>query len=404
MLKVRIQIVVGQGLLALVCVGCFGSSDGRSAAELQGFLPEKSTITPNGVDYDLSGVTSTIPDDSSYNSHQSSVMYAVRAHKAWERQTDCSSTRIGIVDSGIDATHPDFFHPDTSSNLRDVSGSGTPKYGKDFVSSSSTAHPIDENSHGTHVAGIIGAAGDNAQGISGICWKADMLIAKVTDEKGSAFLSDVVDGMDYVLTTGARVVNASLGSYVPSTTESEHASFEDVFSSVTSKAESQGAIIVAAAGNSGADTDVNRTYPASLESSSILSVAANLEGVGSQLLFSSSNYGGGTVHLSAPGYGIYSTIPTVDYYYDEQASNPASPKNYGSKTGTSMAAPMVSGTLALMWSNIKDRSQSITGSNLVSLLLNNVETHPGALGVPGNGLITGGFLDVGAAVEAAKEY
>ena len=378
-------------LLLVLCVGCFSRGSDTKASGFSVILPVKAAWNPNGVDYLFSSSSSsTNPNDPSYDL---AVASDVRANKAWNRNTDCSSVKIGIVDSGIDKDHDDL-----TSNLANPSSPG-----QNF-SGVSASYPVkDENSHGTHVAGIIAARGNNGIGVAGICWTASMVVAKVTDAKGSAALSDVVDGLNYLLDQNAKVINASLGSYVPATTESENAEFEDIFSGITSKAASKGALIVAAAGNNGRNTDVDRTYPASLSSNYVISVASNYEGFSDEELLNTSNYGGGTVHLSAPGYSIHSTLPEYDYTAYSFNGNPyTGTKNYGNKSGTSMAAPMVAGTLALMWSHIG--LNDIDALSLKGLLLNNVESYSGTDGVPGNILITGGFLDVGLALEAAEDF
>ncbi len=380
MLKIGCNHILLDALLLAVCSGCFSRGDTTTSDGAAGvILPVKNAITPNGSIYNLNSISSNTPSDTFY-SLQTALFNALRAPKAWNRSTDCSDIKIGVVDSGVYSAHEDL-----SANL--LSG------GKNFTVTPSTTDISDQNGHGTHVSGIIAAVGNNNKGVSGVCWNAQVMMAKVTDAQGSAYLSDVVDGMDYLLDQGASVINASLGSYVAATTESENASFEDVFSGVTAKAESNGALIVAASGNNGSNTDINRTYPASLISSSIISVAANNEGHASDGLFASSNYGGGTVHLSAPGVTIYSTLPATG-----SAPNGA----YGDKSGTSMAAPMVTGTLALMWHCIG--KTQINSAQLKSLLLNNVESHSGAAGTPGSYLLTGGHLDVGAAIEASRDF
>lgn len=391
---------IGFVAVTLILSACFGGGGDRSVASSAGGsdLPLKEAFSPNGDNYSSPSNGTLEPDDPGYNgginnlpksasttpselNAQKDVMRAIRADWAWGHQTNCNSVTVGIVDSGVDTSHPDL-----NDNLYEIS-SGV--FGRDFEGSTASSNVTDLNGHGTHVAGIIGAVGDNGVGVTGVCWDAKILSAKVTDANGSAFLSDVVQGMEYVLDSGARVVNASLGSTVESTTADEHQQFEDIFASVTAKAESRGALIVAAAGNSGLDIDVDRTYPAALESEYIVAVASNAQPA-SLFFYPSSNFGGGTVHLSAPGYDITSTV------------RHRSQSGYDSKTGTSMAAPLVAGTFALAWSYIG--ISNINGLSLKNLLLNNVRTDGSSNSEPGNVLITGGRLDIGSVLEASKEY
>jgi subtilisin family serine protease len=382
-------------LSGLALSACLGK---KSSAASSGPLPLKTPSTPLTSTFLFNESAVNEPNDT-YRGSQLRVFQALRATSAWHKQTDCSAIRIGIVDSGVDTAHPDLVNNLESS-------------GRNFING--TTDVSDENSHGTHVAGLIAAEGNNARGTTGICWHAKLLVAKVANASGSAFLSDMVDGLEWVLDNDARVVNISMGTYVPGTTLSEHNQFEDAFAGVSAKAEQKDAILVAAAGNSGANSDVNRTYPANLVSSRVISVANNLEGQFTQsvggdpfeALYVGSNYGGRTVHLSAPGFALYSTVRTCDGGRDSKTNACLSgtyTSTYDVKSGTSMAAPLVTGTLALMWNHIG--VGGISGSALSQLFLNYLEPHTtGTLGEPGKFLLTGAKLDLGNALEAAAQY
>lgn len=386
-------------LSALTLNACFGrkSSDGAS-----GPLPFKTPITPLVSSFAFNGAEVREANDP-LGFMTSEHFDALRASSAWFKQTDCRAIRIGIVDSGVDTAHPDL-----DGNLEGL--------GRNFVDGSLDV--IDNNSHGTHVAGLIAAEGNNGTGTTGVCWQAKLIVAKVTDDAGSAFLSDVIDGLEWVLDNDARVVNISMGTYVPGTTLSEHNQFEDTFAGVTAKADQKDALIVAAAGNAGANSDQHRTYPANLVSARVISVANNLEGQFEQIqgqtqpgdpleaLYIRSNYGGLSVHLSAPGYNLVSTVRNCVGLRDENTKRCLSgsfSSTYGAKDGTSMSAPLVTGTLALMWNHIG--VGAISGSALGQLFLNYLEPHTtGSLGVPGKFLLTGAKLDMGNALEAASQY
>ncbi|MEO5668867.1 MAG: S8 family serine peptidase [Bdellovibrionota bacterium] len=374
--------------------GCLSAK--RADAAASGSLPLKAVRTPLASTFSLNGAQTLEPNDPAYSGmgsispssasgYQFDVFAALNGPSAWYHQTDCTELRIGVVDSGVDTSHPDLV-----GNLDNLGTVGAPVYGRNFLNS--TSNIMDDNGHGTHVVGLMAAVGNNAQGSTGVCWTAHVIVAKVTDSSGSAFLSDVVDGLEWVIDQDARVVNISMGTYVAGTSSSENQQFEDSFAGVIAKAEAKDTIIVAAAGNSGADADTNRTYPANLRSERIVAVASNAEGFGAyESLLASSNYGGHMVHLSAPGYDLLST------------GRVSGASTYVFKTGTSMASPMVAGTLALMWNKVG--VSNIDGGRLVNLLLDYSEPQStGTLGQPGKYLMTGAKLDMGRALDAATNY
>lgn len=370
--------VIVLGLLGLSSLSaCKNNGSDRDSAGLSAeeILPNKKPISPNGETFDLSEDSTLSPNDPS---NQSGLLNAIRAPQAWFINSSCSGFRIAIVDTGVDRNHEDL-----SDNLSSTA--------KNFITGESGLSAVqDDHGHGTHVAGIISAKGDNSTGISGICWEADLVIAKALDEDGSATTSDIIEAMEWAVTReNVKVVNASFGITMEATTVAENEYFEDLFSGVTALAESRKVLIVAAAGNEGVDVNVNRVYPAALSSKQIIAVAANLEGYQSKEgIFANSNYGGNTIHLSAPGYQIMSTV------LDD---------SYGRKTGTSMAAPMVTGALALAWSHIG--KNNISSQQIMKLLLNNVEKHSRTKSkTPGVYLLTGGKLDLGSLLKAADNF
>jgi len=379
----------GLALLGVLFLGgCWGAKSTGDAAS-GGNLPKKSPIYPSGGIFSTGDLAAPVAPNDPLGSSQEAVFNALRATYAWGNNTDCTRDgfKIAVVDTGSD-----FNHEDLDANLNDGLG-----FNKNFVSgvagqsAANDDHDYDgKYGHGSHVAGIIGAVGNNNKGVTGVCWSADIVTAKALDKKGSATTSDVIAAMDWALNrTGVKVLNASFGISLEATSASENDYYEDLFSDVMATAESKGIIVVAAAGNSGNDVDVDRVYPAALSSSNIVAVAANVEGNdGQEGIFISSNYGGHTIHLSAPGFEILSTLP------DNQ---------YGLKTGTSMASPMVAGSIALAWTHIG--TNNISASQMMSLLFNNVEKHLGTKSrKPGYYLLTGGKLDLGALLEAANIF
>src|SRR5439155_453265 len=209
----------------------------------------------------------------------------------------------------------------------------------------------DDHGHGTHVSGTIGAIGNNNVGVVGVAWKVQIMACKFLDSTGNGFISDAVKCIDYARSKGARVINASWG-----TTTFTSQALRDAIDS----ARQAGIIWVAACGNSSEDNAVDPIYPASYDLDNIISVAATTR---TDDLAFFSNYGATTVDLGAPGAAIFSCWngSDSDYrYYD----------------GTSMAAPHVTGTCALLMAHFpNDNYQQI-----INRILSNVDPLPSLAG------------------------
>jgi len=311
--------------------------------------------------------TDRIPNDPYYSN-----LYApgkISAPKAWDTHTGSKNVVVGVVDTGIQYTHPDlagniWVNPDEiPGNGKDDDNNGyiDDIYGWNFVSNNN--RPLDDNGHGTHVAGIIGAVGNNGIGVTGVTWNTQIAALKFLDADGSGYTSNAILAINYAAEKGFDILNNSWGggSYSQSLKNAIDA-YKGVF--------------VAAAGNEGRNNDSYPTYPASYTSSNIISVAATTS---TDALASYSNYGRTSVDLGAPGSSIYST------YINSR---------YASLSGTSMAAPQVSGALAL----IKSYKPSLTTAQLKSLILNNVDS----VSSLSNRTVTGGRLNVAKALAAAK--
>jgi subtilisin family serine protease len=214
-------------------------------------------------------------------------------------QTTGDPIRVAIIDTGIDVKHPDLMD-----NLK--GGVSTVWY---------TTSYNDDNGHGTHVAGIVGAI-DNTIGVIGVGPKIDLYAVKVLDRRGSGYLSDVIEGLDWAIANGMQVVNMSLGTSV----------YSESFEEAMKKVNKAGIVQAAAAGNSGPD-DNTVLYPAKF--SEVIAVSAT-DGSDTIAFWSSR---GPEIDLAAPGVSIYST-------YKGQT--------YKTLSGTSMAAPHVTGAAALV--------------------------------------------------------
>ncbi|MBC7106540.1 MAG: peptidase S8, partial [Firmicutes bacterium] len=226
------------------------------------------------------------------------------APEAWEYSSG-SGVRVAVVDTGIDLSHED---------LRD----------KIAVSANFTnSRTADDGfGHGTHVAGIIGAVTNNGRGVAGTAPGCVLMNVKVLNDRGTGYYSWISRGIVWAADNGARVINLSVGGASPSDTLREAVEY----------AWAKGAVLVAAAGNNGTSDPV---YPAYYEP--CIAVAAT---DASDAMAGFSSYGL-WVDLAAPGVDIFSTLPDHRSRLRTQ--------NYGFLSGTSMAAPFVSGTAALVW-------------------------------------------------------
>ena len=203
---------------------------------------------------------------------------------AWDQLTDCSAVTVAVIDTGVN-----YNHVDLAANM----WNGNPNHGHDFIDNDTD--PIDLNGHGTHLAGVIGAVGNNSSGIAGICWKASIMAIRALDAFGAGTTSTIVQGVNFAIAQGAKVINLSLGGSV----------FDPAFSNAVSDAQSNGVVVVVAAGNAGANNDSGSTpfYPCNFSQDNLVCVAALDQ---SFQLASFSNYGATSVDVGAPGTNILS--------------------------------------------------------------------------------------------------
>jgi subtilisin family serine protease len=230
--------------------------------------------------------------------------------------------------------------------------------GWDWVDHDNT--PFDQNGHGTHVAGTIGARGDNAVGVAGVDWHVRIVPLRALDAGGSGFVSDLISAYNYAKQKGIKIVNASLGGDNSSQAERD------------AIAAAPNTLFVVAAGNDAANNDISGSFPCNYPLANVLCVAATDQ---NDDLASFSNYGAATVDLAAPGVSIESTYPGGEYAYMD---------------GTSMATPHVSGTAALVWS--KDPGD--TAAVVRQTLFTSADPKPSLLGKT----VTGGRLNASRAL------
>jgi subtilisin family serine protease len=253
----------------------------------------------------------------------------IGALHAWAKTQGSDKVVVAVLDSGVDYTHQDLVaniwsRPDAVPQYADDElGTFDDIHG--FDADAEAGDPMDDNGHGTHCAGIIGAEGDNNLGIAGINWNVSIMPLKFLGRGGFGTTANAIKSINYAIDrkqhgVNVRVINASWGS-----TQYSRA-LEDAIRS----AGEQGILFVAAAGNNGTDNDKRAHYPSNYDLPNVISVAA-LDRTDS--LASFSNYGVKTVHIAAPGREILST-----WLGDA----------YREASGTSMAAPHVSGVAALI--------------------------------------------------------
>ncbi len=231
---------------------------------------------------------------------------------------------VGVIDTGIASRHQDLANV-IYKNSKEVAGNGVDDdqngyvddvYGWNFVENSPS--PEDDNGHGTHVSGIIAAEQGNGFGIAGIYRQAKIVPIKAFDPSGEASTTSLVKSLDYAIGMNVRIINVSWGQYEQ----------DPLLEAAIKKVAEQNILIVAAAGNDGTNTDQKPHFPSAYPFSEVLAVGA-LEKNGSPAGFS--NFGAESVDVFAPGSNIYST------YLNNQ---------FASKSGTSMAAPVVAGIAA----------------------------------------------------------
>jgi subtilisin family serine protease len=247
------------------------------------------------------------------------------AASAWARAT-AGAVTVAVVDTGVDMSHPDLA-PNLWTNPGEIPGNGIDDDADGYVDDvhgvdllNDDGDPRDDNGHGTHVAGIVAARGDNGIGVAGVAWRARIMAVKVLDSHAAGDMSAVARGVRYAVAHGARIVNVSLSGPIAGA---------DIVDAID-EARAAGVVIVAAAGNTGADLDVTPAYPAALTAPNLVAVtSSDRRGA----LTRRASFGRASVDLAAPGQDILSTARGGGYEF---------------RSGTSTAAAQVSGALALL--------------------------------------------------------
>ena len=295
----------------------------------------------------------------------------INALEAWQQTQGSDEVVVAVLDSGVDYTHTDlrsnmWLRPDNLPQYTDDE-LGTFNDENGFNGTDNAADPMDDNGHGTHCAGIIGAEGNNGEGIAGVNWNVRIMPLKFMGRGGFGTTKDAIEAINYAIDrkqhgVNVRVINASWGS-----TQRSKA-LEDAIRA----AGEQGILFVAAAGNDGSNNDKRPHYPSNYDLPNVISVAALDR---NDQLTSFSNWGPKTVHIAAPGKDILST-----WLND----------NYREASGTSMAAPHVAGVAAL----ILAKEPNLTVEKLRDRLLKSVDALDSLKGK----IESGGRLDAAKAL------
>ena len=338
-------------------------------------LPEEDSAELEETPSDESGEEETIPSATSSDPNTTQyVLNKMQLPQAWNLTTGSPTVTVGVLDSGIDPNHEDL-----KANLNTSLGQN---YTDDGL-----AAWTDPVGHGTHVAGIIGAVGNNGKGIAGVCWNVKLVSLRVFkrtyDEngniKGTGKMDWVVDAVKYAINHQIPIINYS-GSG-----NSQNKTLRDAISNYPG-------LLVCSAGNGkdhdnndktpnipvDMDTDSLKFYPACYPNDNIISVANTTS---SDQLASTSNYGATTVDLGAPGSNIYSTIPGGSYDY---------------KSGTSMASPQVAGVAAL----IQAYNPNMDALQIKQVILNSVDPVSALSGK----CVSGGRLNAYKALQKTQSY
>jgi subtilisin family serine protease len=276
---------------------------------------------------------------------------ATGVQEAWRTSVGGAVT-VAVLDTGVDSAHPDlapnmWHDPAAGASGVDVTGGGGP--------------PTDDNGHGTAVAGIIAARGDNGIGGTGVAQDARIMAVRVLGADAVGTTATVVEGMRYALAHGARIINLSLSG--PDRSQALEEQIQ--------AAQAQGVLVVAAAGNQGADLGTRPSYPAAYPEPNVIAVASTGP---NGVLSSFSDRGAGAVDLAAPG---------------EDVLGPSPGGSYARWSGTSAAAPEVAGAAVLL-----EAASPGAGANQVrDALLGGARRLPGL-----SGAVAAGELDAGAAM------
>jgi len=319
-------------------------------------------------------VADTIPDDDLWQSLWG--LRRIEAPAAWDLVQGDPAVVVAILDTGVDTTHPDLAGNlwvnagETPGNGIDDDANGFVDDGHGYDFLNDDGDPLDDHGHGTHVAGTIGAVGDNGIGVVGVNWQVRLMSLKFLGADGRGPTSGAILAIHYAIQMGAHLTSNSYGGGGAS----------QAMRDAIAAARAAGQLFVAAAGNDGRNVDTGPPfYPASYPLDNVVAVAAT-DDDDDRADFS--NFGVTSVDLAAPGEEVRSTLPTYDTPLSLSVSH-----DYGKLSGTSMATPHVAGAAALLWAH----APLLRYDEVRARLLATVDP----LGLP---VASGGRLNVAAAL------
>lgn len=302
----------------------------------------------------------------------------IDATEAWDISTGSKDVVIGVIDTGIDYNHPDL-QANIWVNPNEIAGNGVDDDGNGviddihgFNANANSGDPMDGNGHGTHVAGTIGAVGNNADGVVGVNWDVTMIGCQFLDANGSGSTAGAIACIDYFtnlkLNHGVdiKATNNSWGG----------GSFSQALKDSIAAGGDAGILFIAAAGNAAADNDANASYPSGYDLDTVMAIASTDH---NDAMSGFSSYGLTTVDMGAPGSDILSTVPNG---------------GYSSFSGTSMATPHVAGAAALVWSI----NPELTPVEMKQLLMDSGDANAALTGKT----VSGNRLNAFSALEAAN--
>jgi subtilisin family serine protease/subtilisin-like proprotein convertase family protein len=307
----------------------------------------------------------------------------IGAERAWDTTIGDRSVIIGVIDTGVDIDHPDLRN-NIWVNGTELAGDGIDNDGNGYVDdvngfdfADNDNDPRDTEGHGTAVAGVIGAVGNNGVGVTGVAWNTTLLPLKVADRFGALRTSAIIAAHDYVTELRRRGVNIiatnnSYGAYADAF-YADNPDFINPERDAVQRFVNQGGLFVAAAGNAGVDNDIIGSFPSGYSLPNVIAVAATDNNDG---LAGFSSFGAETVDLGAPGVSILTTGIGGSYQYIN---------------GTSFSSPTVAGAVALL----KSAKPTATATEIKQALLDSVDPLPSLQGL----VRTGGRLNVARAID-----
>ncbi|MBI3652476.1 MAG: S8 family serine peptidase [Acidobacteria bacterium] len=317
----------------------------------------------------------TFPNDPQYGSMYG--MTKIHMPTAWDTTTGNAAVVVADIDTGVDYNHQDlaanmWHNPgEIPNNGIDDDGNGfvDDYYGYDFINHD--ANPLDDNNHGTHTTGTIGAVGNNSLGVVGVNWNVKLMALKTHASDGNSTAATVIAAFNYVTMMKNRGINIRVTSNSWGGAP-EAGSYDQALKDAIDAAGNAGVLNVFAAGNDNRDIDVNPSYPASYNSPSIIAVASSTS---TDTRSGFSNWGATSVDVAAPGSSIISTFPN---------------NTYATISGTSMATPHVAGAAALL----VGLNPNLSPASLKASLINTVDPLAAFAGL----LVSGGRINVANAL------